>query len=163
MVHPQEMMDLYAPGISLGLKKQSPGSYYRRPFNPLSSPSHVACTTKATSVCFLCGGVSEAGDSDVWESRIFFLDGFLLKTQFPVSLSTLYADYLLYSSIIFTMGIMILVHDWRKRTRWSPTSFKKNQEQTYSKTQEPQDEYPKGKKWWWTSTCYNHNSISRYN
>ncbi|CAH1445344.1 unnamed protein product [Lactuca virosa] len=139
MVHPQEMMDLYAPGISLGLKKQSPGSYYRRPFNPLSSPSHVACTTKATSVCFLCGGVSEAGDSDVWESRIFFLDGFLLKTQFPVSLSTL------------------------KRTRWSPTSFKKNQEQTYSKTQEPQDEYPKGKKWWWTSTCYNHNSISRYN
>ncbi|CAH1445341.1 unnamed protein product [Lactuca virosa] len=97
MVHPQEMMDLYAPGISLGLKKQSPGSYYRRPFNPLSSPSHVACTTKATSVCFLCGGVSEAGDSDVWESRIFFLDGFLLKTQFPVSLSTLYADYLLYS------------------------------------------------------------------
>ncbi|CAH1445342.1 unnamed protein product [Lactuca virosa] len=60
MVHPQEMMDLYAPGISLGLKKQSPGSYYRRPFNPLSSPSHVACTTKATSVCFLCGGVSEA-------------------------------------------------------------------------------------------------------
>ncbi|CAH1444050.1 unnamed protein product [Lactuca virosa] len=46
-----------------------------------SPPSHVAYTTKATSVCFLCGGVSDAGDSGVWESGIFFPDGFFIHSN----------------------------------------------------------------------------------